>query len=110
MQKDPKLVYVGNLPKSADYSSVHEYFIPFGDIKEIHIPVDPITQEKRGFAFVEYEEEEDAQHAIFNRHNSTMSDKTVVVEQARPTRSREMLQRPLWADEDYYQKYTTEPK
>lgn len=99
------MVYVGNLPEQANYEMIHEAFIPFGDIKAIDIPADILSKEKRGFAFVEYEDEEDADHAIFNKHNSLMNNNSLVVEHARPMRSKDILNRPIWADEDYHQKY-----
>lgn len=105
MQKNPRMIYVGNIDETVNESVLYEQFIPFGDIKNIDIPKDPISLQFRGFAFVEYEEEEDAKHAIFNKHNSIIGDRAIVVEQSRPTRSKELLNRPIWADEDYYQKY-----
>ena len=105
MRKNPRMIYVGNLDDSADYNKLYELFIPFGDIKNVDIPKDPISLHTRGFAFVEFEEEEDAKHAIFNMHNSLIGENAIVVESSRPTRSKDLLNRPIWADEDYYQKY-----
>ncbi|CAG9333137.1 unnamed protein product [Blepharisma stoltei] len=109
MQKNPRMIFVGNLPDGADYNALNEAFIPFGEIKNIDIPADPITKASRGFAFIEYEEEEDADHAIFNKHNSLMGENSLVVEHARPMRSKEFLNKPIWADSDYHEKYATAP-
>lgn len=105
MRRNPRMVYVGNIGDDTDYNKLFELFLPFGDIKNIEIPKDPISQQSRGFAFVEFEEEEDAKHAIFNKHNSLIGEKAIVVEASRPTRPKELLNKPIWADEDYYQKY-----
>lgn len=105
MQRNPRMIFVGNLPSEADYKVIESAFIPFGDIRSINIVTDPITQEKRGFAFVEYDEESDAEHAIFNMHNSELGNKIIRVEAARPIRDKELLNKPIWADEDYFQKY-----
>lgn len=105
MQRNPRMVYVGNIDTAVEYNTLYGMFIPFGDIKNIEIPRDPISQEPRGFAFVEFEEEQDAKHAIFNMHNSILEGKAIVAEASRPTRSKELLNKPIWADEEYYQKY-----
>lgn len=105
MQRNLRMIYVGNIDNSAGYNEIYEMFIPFGDIKNVEIPRDPISQESRGFAFVEFEEEEDAKHAIFNRHNALLAGKAIVVEPSRPTRPKELLNKPIWADEEYYQRY-----
>jgi peptidyl-prolyl isomerase E (cyclophilin E) len=99
------MIYVGNIDIETDYNTLYQTFIAFGDIKNVDIPKDPISLQPRGFAFVEYEEEDDAKHAIFNKHNSILADRALVVEPSRPTRPKELLNKPIWADEDYYQKY-----
>ena len=37
---------------------LHSAFIPFGDIKDVNIPLDNTTGKHRGFGFVEYENAE----------------------------------------------------
>ena len=110
MRRNPRMIYVGNIGEETDSNMLLELFVPFGDIKNIEIPKDPISQQTRGFAFVEFEEEEDAKHAIFNKHNSLIGDRAIVVEASRPTRPKELLNKPIWADEDYYQKYFNPPE
>lgn len=105
MQKNPRLVFVTNLPENTEEELVRQVFLPFGDIKDIQLPVDPISQEPRGFAFVEFEEEDDATEAIFNLHNSELEGTVLRVEAARAQRSKEFLNRPIWADEEYYNTY-----
>lgn len=39
------------------------HFVPYGDIRDIHIPVDFHTQKARGFAYIEFEEVADAEQA-----------------------------------------------
>ena len=45
---------------------VRAAFIPFGDLVDVQIPLDYETEKHRGFAFVEFELQEDAQAAIEN--------------------------------------------
>ena len=70
---NPKnVVYVGGLEETVNEASVHSAFIPFGEIKDVNIPLDNTTGKHRGFAFVEFEEKEDAADAIDNMHNSEL--------------------------------------
>eukprot|EP01050_Picozoa_sp_SAG11_P009037 SAG11_NODE_826_length_6982_cov_4.139038_6_plen_252_part_00 len=64
---DKKVLYVGGLDEDVDEKLVHGAFIPFGDIKQIDVPLDQATQKHRGFCFVSYELEEDAAEALFVR-------------------------------------------
>lgn len=63
---EKRTVYVGGLADEVNEKLVHAAFIPFGDIVDIQMPVDFQTQGHRGFAFVEYEQAEDAAAAIDN--------------------------------------------
>ena len=48
-------------------------FIPFGDLVDVQIPLDYETEKHRGFAFVEFELQEDAKAAIENMVSSSSS-------------------------------------
>ena len=72
MQKRPVL-YIGNLHESITEDYLYSVFIPFGEIKNMEIPIDPATNAHKGYAFVEYEEQEDADHAIFNLNDSELT-------------------------------------
>lgn len=70
---NPKnVVYVGGLEESVNEAIVHSAFIPFGEIKDVNIPLDNTTGKHRGFAFVEFEDKEDTADAIDNMHNSEL--------------------------------------
>lgn len=63
---DKRTVYVGGLADDVTEKLIHAAFIPFGDIVDIQMPVDYESQRHRGFAFIEYEQAEDAAAAIDN--------------------------------------------
>ena len=63
-------LYVGGLESTVNESALHSAFIPFGDIKEVSLPMDHATGQHRGFGFVEFEAPEDAAAAMDNMHNS----------------------------------------
>jgi RNA recognition motif-containing protein len=60
------LIFLGGLSEEADVEVVKAAFIPFGDINDVQMPLDYETQQHRGFAFVEFEANEDAAAAIDN--------------------------------------------
>ena len=51
-------LYVGGLEENVNEATLHSAFIPFGDIKDVNIPMDNTTGKHRGFGFVEYESAE----------------------------------------------------
>ncbi len=50
-----RTVYVGNLPENVTEKLLYSFFITFGEIISIHIPIDHVTQKNRGFAFIEFD-------------------------------------------------------
>ncbi|CAG8441928.1 2520_t:CDS:2 [Ambispora gerdemannii] len=83
-------IYVGGLDDQVDEKVLHAAFIPFGEIVEIQIPPDPASHNQhRGFGFVEFEEETDAQASIDNMHLSELYGKVIKVNLARPMRIKE---------------------
>ncbi len=48
-------LYVGNLPYSADSSSLQDLFAPFGEVISSRVMSDRETGRSRGFGFVEME-------------------------------------------------------
>jgi len=108
MAANKRLVYVGGIPEEADEKVIHSTFIPFGDIVDINIPVDYETEKHRGFAFVEFELEEDAKAAIDNMNESEIFGRTIRTNIARPqfsSKKEGLHHRPVWADEDWLKKH-----
>lgn len=65
-------LYVGGLEDSVNEDVLKAAFIPFGEVKDVNIPVDHATGTHRGFGFVEYEDKDDAAAAIDNMHNTEL--------------------------------------
>lgn len=63
-------LYVGGLESTVNEAALHSAFIPFGEVKEVTLPLDHATGTHRGFGFVEFEAAEDAAAAMDNMHNS----------------------------------------
>lgn len=53
-------LYVGGLEENINEAILHSAFVPFGDVKDVNIPLDHATGKHRGFGFVEFEDKEDS--------------------------------------------------
>lgn len=60
---------IGGLDEEVDEKILLASFIPFGEVKEVTIPLDAGTGKKRGFGFVEFEEADDAAEARANMNS-----------------------------------------
>ncbi|KAL7738288.1 hypothetical protein ACLKA6_006618 [Drosophila palustris] len=105
MSNDKRTVYVGGLTDEVTERLLNNAFIPFGDIADIQMPVDYESQRHRGFAFIEYENYEDAASAIDNMNDSELCGRTIRVNLAKPVRVKEDSFKPVWADDDWLQKH-----
>lgn len=65
-------LYVGGLEDNVNEDILRAAFIPFGEVKDVSIPIDHATGTHRGFGFVEYEDKGDAGAAIDNMHNTEL--------------------------------------
>lgn len=84
-----KKLYVGSLPYSITEDQLRDLFAPFGALESVRIISDKYTGQSKGFGFVEFATEEDAQKAIDGVNGKEMSGRTLVVNEARPEQPRE---------------------
>ncbi|OTB12922.1 hypothetical protein K445DRAFT_65285 [Daldinia sp. EC12] len=85
-------VYVGGLASIVTTGNLHDAFIPFGEIADVTLPKNDnpnSTEPHRGFAYVEYEDAEDAKEAIDNMDQSELFGKVLRVSAAKPPKSTE---------------------
>ncbi|CAJ2511003.1 Uu.00g066280.m01.CDS01 [Anthostomella pinea] len=85
-------VYVGGVASLANTGNIHDAFIPFGEIAEISLPKNDApnaTEHHRGFAYVEYEDAEDAKEAIDNMDQSEFFGRVLKVSAAKAPKSAE---------------------
>lgn len=99
-------LYVGGLDLTVVESNLYSAFIPFGEIRDVSIPLDYASGKHRGFGFVEFEDSEDAGAAIDNMHNSEFFGRVLRVNYAQPMRIKAGMKGPskqaVWADADTY--------
>lgn len=90
-QKDPSHrrsgvgnLFVSNLAKTVDSKLLHETFSTYGDIASCKVMTDPKTNESRGFGFVQFEKQEQADRAIADVTGKVLHDLPISVVPARP--------------------------
>ena len=75
-------VFVGNLDFKTTRDEVQTLFSQIGAIKDVFLPTDRESGRPRGFAFVEFESEEDAQKAIERFNGYELSGRALRVNAA----------------------------
>ncbi|CAG9782739.1 unnamed protein product [Diatraea saccharalis] len=103
-----RTIYVGGLAEEVDEKILNAAFVPFGDLVDVQIPLDYETEKHRGFAFIEFENSEDAAAAIDNMNDSELFGRTIRVNIAAPQRIKEGSTRPVWSDDAWLQKHAGE--
>ncbi|XP_041973628.1 peptidyl-prolyl cis-trans isomerase E [Aricia agestis] len=103
-----RTVYVGGLAEEVDEKVLNAAFVPFGDLVDVQIPLDYETEKHRGFAFIEFENAEDAAAAIDNMNDSELFGRTIRVNIAAPQRIKEGSTRPVWSEDSWLQKHAGE--
>jgi len=99
------------LDESSSEELIRAAFIPFGDLVSVNVPVDSNTTKCRGFAFVEYEETDDALAALDNMHHSELLGKVITCTIAKPTNNSSSSQsKPVWEDESYVEQMENQDK
>ncbi|NJL99186.1 MAG: RNA-binding protein [Synechococcaceae cyanobacterium RM1_1_27] len=81
-------IFVGNLSFKADEESIKAFFSQYGEIKQVKLPLDMETGRKRGFAFVEFEDESNEQAAIDKLDGTSWMGRDLRVNKAEPRGSR----------------------
>jgi len=72
------MIYVSNIPKEFDRDAVFLLFSAYGTVRRLDIPLDKKTGEKRGIAFVQYENPQQVQKALNDFSRSSPSQKIKV--------------------------------
>ena len=83
-----KKLYIGGLPWATTEDELRDHFAQAGEIASIEIKVNPMDGRSRGFGFVEYVNEDDAQKAIAMLHDKEFQGRTLTVNEARPREER----------------------
>ena len=84
-----KKLFVGNLPFKTTSDSLKELFSQFGEIEEAVVISDKFSGRSRGFGFVTFVNDADADKAIAELHEKEYEGRNLIVNEARPPRERD---------------------
>ena len=76
-------IYVGGLPYQTSEQDLIALFEQAGQVTAATVIIDRYTGRSKGFAFVEMNNEQEAQSAIERLNGTSMGDRTITVNQAR---------------------------
>ncbi|KAA6363790.1 MAG: hypothetical protein EZS28_008493 [Streblomastix strix] len=81
---DRRTLYVGGLDQAVDRNVLQNVFSSFGELIGIHYPNSTDQEEQhRGFAFIEFENADDAKEAMFNLNGSVLYNSVLHVNLSR---------------------------
>jgi RNA recognition motif-containing protein len=83
-----KRLFVGGLPWAVTDQKLEEIFSQHGAVSSAKVITDKFTGRSKGFGFVEYANDEDADKAIKALDGSEMEGRKIVVNVARPLEER----------------------
>ncbi|KAG5983407.1 hypothetical protein E4U55_008257 [Claviceps digitariae] len=108
-------VFVGGLSQVVTSTNIFDAFIPFGEIVEVQLPKPDArkseTDSHRGFAYVEFEDPDDALEAIDNMDQSEFFGKILKVSQAKAPKSADEglgSKKAVWEQEGWLAEYAAE--
>src|SRR5436190_22039348 len=84
----PVRLFVGNLPYDATEDDIRAHFSSAGNVLNVFVPLDRETGRKRGFAFVEFNDNAAAQEAIRLFNNQSFKGRPLAVNEARAKEAR----------------------
>lgn len=87
MEQKNKL-YVGNLSYSIDDAKLGEIFAEFGEVTEAKVITDKFSSRSKGFGFVTFKNDADAEKAIKAMDGKEFEDRQLKVNLARPLEPR----------------------
>ncbi|WP_299484897.1 RNA-binding protein [Acaryochloris sp. IP29b_bin.137] len=77
-------VYIGNLSYEVTEDDLTSVFAEYGAVKQVKLPVDRESGRKRGFGFVEMEDEANEEKAIEELDGAEWIGRTLKVNKAKP--------------------------
>jgi RNA recognition motif-containing protein len=87
-------LFVGNLAYDATEADLREHFAAVGPLSYISLPMDRETGKPRGFAFIEFSEQADAEEAIRRLNNQEFKGRRLAVNEARARDDRSPIGSP----------------
>ena len=83
-----KKIYVGNLSYRTTENELRQQFEKFGVVNQVSVITDRETGRSKGFAFVEMQNDHEAEDAIQGMNGVELGDRALAVNEARPQEPR----------------------
>ena len=83
-----KKVYVGSLPYSVDDEQLNQMAAEYGQVTSAKVIMDKFSGQSKGFGFVEYGVDEDADKAIEGLNGKDVGGRTLKANEAKPMEPR----------------------
>ncbi len=80
-------IYVGNLDYKVNEEELQELFEEYGSVSSSKIIMDKFSGRSKGFGFVEMDNDDEANEAINNLDGTTMNDREITVNKAKPRKT-----------------------
>jgi len=90
---NPTRLFVGNLSYQTMENDLQDYFSQAGVVTSVNLMLDKMTGKSRGFAFIEFANQYEANKAIEQFHNKEFQGRALTVNIARPREERPPQQR-----------------
>jgi len=81
-------IYVSNLGFNVQDEDLKALFTPYGEVTSAKIIMDKMTNQSRGFGFVEMSDDEASKKAITELDGTSADNRTIKVTEARPKEDR----------------------
>ncbi|MBU3956672.1 RNA-binding protein [Patescibacteria group bacterium] len=83
-----KRLFVGGIPFSITSSQLEEMFSKFGKVASCEVITDRYSGQSKGFAFIEMENDNEADEAIKKLNETELEERKITVNVARPREER----------------------
>ena len=87
-------IFVANIAFTTTEEELERLFEPYGIVNRVQIVTDRDTGRSRGFGFVEMPDATEAQAAIDGLNGTSLEDRTLTVNEARPREGENRPRRP----------------
>ena len=83
----PVRLFVGNLSYDVTESDLRDFFSPVGPLSTVILPTDRETGKPRGFAFIEFSDQAQAEEATRRLNNQPLKGRNIAINEARARES-----------------------
>lgn len=77
-------IYVGNLAYQTTEDELRNNFAQYGNVTSVNLIMDRMTNQSKGFAFVDMPDNSEADAAIKGLNQNSIDGRTITVNQAKP--------------------------